>query len=275
MKKLLVIATLFATFSAAHAQHELSINASGGYYPLSFSLSNNGATSGNIGGGAGIGYYYNISKTFSLGAGLDLSFYGASVKYSQLNDTYTGYDNYERADFEFTANLTNFKEDISLLLLEVPLTARYSLPLGATNSLRFIGGFKLGLPMSAHYTASADNLKTEGRYEYEGQTYQDIPGIFESERMGKHSGSWDAKMSMQLTAEVAYRFAIGEKFGLSVGVYFNYGLNDLKGKNDAHPIAFNPAGNALYTSNGVLDSNLASSVKPMAFGLRLRFDSGL
>jgi hypothetical protein len=221
-----------------------------------------------------------LNKNWSIGTGADFSFYNASLKYNKFEDTHTGYDDSGKCDFTFMPKTDAFKEDVSALLLEIPLTLRYSLPFGETgNSLRFIGGFKFGFPLNCSYTTSFHNLRAEGTYELENQTYN-FNEVFGMVPTGKHSGNWDAKLSIQLTLEAAYRFAIGTKSGLSIGVYFNYGLNDMQSKKDAHPIAFDYQENAvnsndMYVSNSLLNSGFASSIRPMAVGLKVRFDLGL
>jgi len=278
MKTKLFISTLclLAIFGTVRAQHEFSFSPFAGLQSLSANLSDNGTTGGGFGGGAGIGYNYNFNKTWSVGLGLDLSYYSSSLKFDRLADAYRGYDAMEKTNFEFTANAIKFSENVSALLLDIPITARYALPVGDKgNSLRFIGGIKFGLPVNCSYTASADNLTTTGYYERENQTYEEIPGVFGSGQMTKHSGNWNAGIAIQLTLEAAYRLAIGPKSGLALGVYFNYGLNDMQNKTDAHPIAFDINGNNAYNSNSILNSKFASSIRPVSFGVKLRFDLGL
>ena len=276
MKNRLIIATFcfFAGLGTLQAQHELSFNAFGGYQPINLTFSQNGKTSGNIGFVAGIGYNYNINKQWSIGTGADLSLYSSSVDFAQLNDTHVDYDTFESTSFTFTADITNYKENVSMLLLEIPLTVRYTLPVGK-NSIYIMGGGKFGLPLSTNYTASAGNLTTTGGYYDENQVYHDVPEVFGTGKMEDQSGSWVANTSIQLTVEAAYRFAIGAKMGLSVGVFCNYGLNNMQSKNTEFPIAFNVNSNKPYSSNSIINSNLVSAVKPLAIGLKLRFDLGL
>ena len=277
MKKTIytLLALLAVTVAGAQtSKHEISVNGFGGIQGITGSLSNGGSFATGIGGGGGIGYHYNLNKSWSIGTGVDFSFYSATMEYAQLRDEHTGYDAIEETDFRFTAEATDFEESASALLLEIPLTARYSLPVGS-SSLRLTGGFKFGLPLSGNYTASAKQLHTEGYSEYEGVTYQEIPGVFVDEPMAEHTGTFEAGLSVQLTVEAAYRIVVAEKYGLSLGVYFNYGLNDMQSKSDGHPVAFDINGNKPYTSNSLLTSNLASSLRPMAFGVKLRFDLGL
>ena len=272
MKNKLITTTLclFAVVTV-YAQHEFSINAFGGMQPINFSITG-GTTSGAIDFGGGIGYNYNFSKEWSIGTGADFSFYNASLEMKQYNLEVN------TPNYDLTINATGYKEDISALLLEIPLTARYTLPI-EENSLQFTGGFKFGFPFSAKYTASADRLQTSGHFLLEDQTYRNVDDVFINEALTDQYDKWDAKMSIMLTIEAAYRFAIGEKYGFAVGVYFNYGFNDMQGSKDKYPV--NIAGlnadvtKAIYTYNSMLDTERASSIRPMAVGLKLRFDLGL
>jgi len=279
MKNKLITTTLclFAVVTV-YAQHEFSVNVFGGFQPINFSLTE-GTHSGSMGFGAGIGYNYNFNKSWSIGTGLDISSYGASMELGSYDKTIKYFDNSQAPLWDFKATATGLKEDMSALLLEIPLTARYTLPLDKTNSLQFIGGFKFGLPISSKYTVSANNLETRGYFWDEYMEYHDVWEVFRREAI-EESGSWDAKMSIMLTLEAAYRLAIGEDYGLSFGIYFNYGLNDMQGTKDKNPIDFPidfdvNSGKPPYSTNSVLDTGLASSIRPMAIGLRIRFDIGL
>ena len=273
MRNIVTILCFITVIGTAQAQHEFSINAFGGLQPVNLTLSKGGTNSGSFGGGAGVGYNYYFNNNWSIGTGAGLSFYATSIAFDSLDIIHEGYDQYEGTDFIFTAELDKFKEDVSVLLLEIPLTARYSLPFGE-NSLRLAGGVKFGLPLSHKYTVSADNLKTTGQYVYENWRYENIPGVFVDEKLAEYSDSWEANMAILLTLELSYRFAVGKKNGLAAGIYFNYGLNDMQGKNERQPVAFDIYRNKPYTNNSILNSGFASSIKPMAFGLKLSFDFG-
>lgn len=277
MKQKLIISTIAVLISItamAQSKHQFSVNVFSGLQSVQYNVEQNGTHSGNFGVGGGVGYTFNLNSSWGIGTGVDLSYYGASVKYNRLAETYNGYDPIENTNFIFQYSADNYEESQSALLLEIPLIARYSTPVGA-NSVRFSGGFKVGLPVNCKYTSSAGSLKTSGSYTYENQQYQNIPGVFGTAPLAEQSGKFELGVSFMLTLEAAYHIALSDRYGCSVGLYFNYGLNDMQSNKDKHTVAFTPTSTTPVTTNSVIDGSFVSSVRPFAVGLKLSFDLGL
>ena len=285
MKK--TIYTLFALLAvtvagAQTSTHELSVSGFGGLQGLSVSANNGGTASLGIGFGGGLGYAYNLNSQWSIVTGADFAYYSSDLKYGTLENTYEfGLNNNNTTDgatFKYTVD--NYEETQNALLVEIPVMARYTLPIGqGGQSLRFAAGAKIGLPLSAGYTASAARHKTtEVELEYENQTY----AFDEAKAVAEYDGDIDASMSMQIAIEAAYRIPVGEKMGMSIGVYFNYGLNSMQGRSDDHLVTFDTTQEIVNTqppqhtyNASALNTGLVSAFRPMAVGLKLRFDLGL
>ena len=127
-------------------KHELSIYGLVGYSPLLYTLSQEGAKSGGIGGGAGLGYTFNINPSLGLVVGVEMSTYSSEASYSSIPDTYkTGTGDNE---LKFSYSLNNYKETQNVTLFSIPIMAQYSLPVNSGGTIRFYasGGFKLGFP---------------------------------------------------------------------------------------------------------------------------------
>lgn len=272
MKKIIILVCglLITMMAAAQTKHELSVNAFGGLQTLNYKLNNGGKAGMSFGGGGGIGYAYNFSPKWSVASGIDVSLYNGSIEYATFNGVYKWQNSY----FEY-AN-TNYKENQSALFLEIPVLARYSI-----NALRFSGGLKFGFPMSAKYTASAEGHTTGDVYiDYDGQTYNF--SYLGAQEVSEQSGKFDISTAVQLYLEAAYRLALSEKNGLSFGLYFSYGLNSIQSKNDGDLVTYSTDAADLsgalpkYTYNSsMLNTGNVSSIRPMAIGIKVRFDLGL
>jgi len=291
MKKILYTALiLFATTSMVVAQtetienvtkHEFSVSAFGGLQSLQYDAKN-GSVSSSFGGGGGIGYFFNFNSKWSIGTGVDFSYYASSYEIAKFDGQYE-----ERNVATFDYTVTGYEESQSALMLEIPVLARFSLGLGAAqkNAMQFTAGVKVGFPMSANFTASAAGHKTNSaKLEYEDVTY-DFDDLFAPnapKKVAEYKGDFDASMAIQALVEIGYRMPIGEKMGLSIGGYFTYGLNDMQKTKDGELITYSTTNQDLTsnpptcTYNGsILHTKDASSIRPMGFGLKMRFSFGL
>lgn len=272
MKKtiILVCGLLITIVAAAQTKHELSVNAFGGLQTLNYKLSEGSKAAMGFGGGGGIGYAYNFSPNWSVASGIDVSLYNASIEYAAFNGMYKQQDSY----FKYTS--TNYQESQSALFLEIPVVARYSI-----NAFRFSAGLKFGFPMNARYTASADGHTTgDVHIDYENEDYNFSQSG--AQEINEQNGSFDISTAVQLHLEAAYRLALSEKNGLSFGLYFSYGLNNIQSKNNSDLVAYNTSATDLsnnqpkYTYNSsMLNTGDVSLIRPMAIGIKIRFDLGL
>jgi len=263
------------------AKHEFSIGVFGGLQSLQYNVTR-GDVSGGIGFGGGLGYFYNFNSQWSIGTGIDFSYYASSYEIAKFDEQYK-----ERNVAIFDYTVTGYEESQSALMLEIPVLARFSLGLGAAqkNAIQFTAGAKLGFPMSASYTASAAGHKTKtATLEYENVTYNfdELFAPNTPQKVSEQKGDFDAAMSIQLLAEVGYRMAIGEKNGLYFGAYFAYGLNDIQNTKNGEMITYSTTSSDLINKlpkptykESVLNTNTASSIRPMGFGLKVRFSFGL
>ncbi len=263
---------------SGQSKHELFVNGFGGLQTVTYSV--DGAdVSNRFGGGGGVGYAYNFNASWSILSGIDLSYYGAELTISKASlSTQQGANR-----FDYT--LSGFTEKQSLLMLEIPLLARYTLPLADKQALQFAVGCKLGIPVSTNYTGNAAGHQTNKVWlDFEATEYN-IDALFapnNPKSVNEYSGSYEANFSVQLHVEAGYRLAFTEKLAFYAGLYFNYGLNNMQKKSDAALVTFaddNPTLNSSppkYTySSGILDTDMVSEFRPMAIGLNLRFTFGL
>jgi hypothetical protein len=281
MKTKIFITTLcllcgLAIATAQTAKQELSAGIFGGMQGITASVNNDGKATAGFGFGGGIGYAFNFNSHWAVATGIDFGHYGSTLAYDKIESHYA--DNGVRFDYQ----MTNYEEKIAALLLEIPVMVRYSLPVGQNrHAIRFAAGVKLGVPMSKKYTASAEEFNTsQVIIDYDDPNG---PYLFNNPPVAlpEQKGDFDAALSVMVALEAAYRLPLSEKMGLSLGVFFHYGLNNMQSKNDRILITYSTDDSDLghrppqYSHNGTaLHTGLVSAFRPMAIGLKLRFDIG-
>jgi hypothetical protein len=271
--------------AATASKHELSIYGLGGYSPLSYTLPNNGTNSGGTGGGAGLGYTFNISPSLGIVTGVEMSIYASEASFGSVSSNYsvgTGNDL-----FRFTYSLSNYKETQSVTLFSIPVMAQYSLPVGSGGTMRFYvsGGFKLGFPISAKADISPGSASTDGYFANEDVEYEILPthGFANNISLPDTKKDIDLGFSAALALEAGLRFTLTDKIGLYTGLYFDYGLNSIQKVNDKHPLEYdlkhlseyNVVNEKPFLYNSVLNSGLVDKVNLLSVGLKVRISFNL
>lgn len=252
-------------------KHELSIYGLGGYSSVGYTLDGNGSKSNSIGGGAGLGYTFNINPSLGIVTGVEMTMYSSEASYDRLSKEYTTGTGEDLLRFTYSVN--NYKEAQSIRLFSIPLMAQYSLPLGG-GSTRFFasGGFKLGFPVTAKADITPGTATTLGYYAHEDITYVNLPqhGFVNNAKLPDVSRDIDLGFSASLALETGVRFALTDKIGLYTGLYFDYGLNSIQKVNDRHLLEYDVANESSFRYSSVLNTVLTDKVNLLSIGLKLR-----
>ena len=255
-------------------KHEYSAFGSLGMSFLLYDLYGGGETGDGNSTTLGLGYAYNFDtggeNQWAALTGLEYARYGGSATYSSLNERYTAYDNsgFPPSNMTFEYTIKNYQEEQSVTMLSIPLMARLttSLSLYQNSFVYFAGGMKIGIPITANATAKG-TLKSSGYYDYEDVTYIELPnhGFFSGEKV-THSSKIDAGIAAILTFESGMRFTVAKRSLLYAGLHFDLVLNDLKKKNELHPLNFS---NGVISSESLLNSVLADKLKAVCIGIKV------
>jgi hypothetical protein len=258
----------------ASSKHELSVYSMGGYSPMSYTLVNNGSTSSAIGGGAGVGYTFNISPSLGIVTGVEMATYSTEAKFDNVSDKYDGGTGNNR--FELSYYLKNYKETQNVKLFSVPVMAQYNIPLG-NSTVRFYasGGFKLGFPVSATADITPGTATTESYFLYEKVAYKELSqhGLVKDKALPEVGKDIDLGFSVALALEAGVRFLLTEKIDLYTGLYFDNSLNNVQKTNDRHLLEYeySPKVNeSRLNFNSVLNTGFTDKVNLMSIGLKLR-----
>jgi hypothetical protein len=257
--------------------HELSIYGLGGYSPLGYTLGDNGSKKGGMGGGAGLGYTFNISPSLGIVTGVEMTTYTAEASFDNLAKDYKDGTGINLLQFSYSLN--NYKETQNVTLFSIPVMAQYSMPFGG-DVMKFYasGGIKLGFPVSAEADITIPGtVTTSGRYEHEGVTYVNLEqhGFVSNATLPDVKKDIDLGVSAALALETGIRFTLTDKLNLYTGLYFDYGLNNIQKVNDRHVLEYDALKEPTFKYTSVLNTGSVDKVNPISVGLKVRVSLGL
>jgi hypothetical protein len=256
-------------------KHELSIYGMGGYSPVNLALDGSGSKSGSMGGGAGLGYTFNVNSSLGIVTGVEMGVYGTEVSFDNITGDYlSGTDIQE---MRFSYSLDGYSEKISITMLSIPLMAQYSLPLGG-GSTRFyaLAGLKLGFPASAKTDITPGTATTSGHYTHENVEYENLPqhGFVDNLPLPKVKLKLKPGFSTALALEAGLRFSLTGSIRLYTGWYLDYGLNSIQKTGNRHPLEYDPFNEREYKHSSLLNTGLVSKAKLFSTGLKLKIGIG-
>ena len=271
-------------FPSECSRHEFSVYTGGGLSSLNYDVTF-GEQRQRLGGHFGLGYQLFLSSNWAIGTGLELGLYRSSFEMDNLNFSFLTTD-FEGVDFEFRSIVNTFEERQRAILLQVPLMLSFQT--GDFQSKRrffMSAGGKIGLPIQGRYnnTLPLDNV---GYFAFENALYDTQTfmgfGHFPSR---KHEQNLDLRAAFLLSAEAGLKWRLNDRKSLYVGLYVDYGLNNIvKTQNGASPpsfIEFDASAQTPLVANSIMYSqytptgsdvtqNFTDHVKPIAIGIRVR-----
>ena len=206
---------------------ELSFYFGGGLSGLGYKP-DAGSQSMGIGGMFGVGYTWFVSGRWGIVTGIEAALYKADFSADKAYDgNYYAMSGSKPEtignDFEFSYEYSDYKEKQSALFLQIPVMAQFQ-----TGRFFASAGVKIGIPASVKFDVKSSNLTTSGYFPAEHQTYNDLPdrGLG---NIGAKSYSGDIDLSILYSAafEAGGQWFLGRRTNLYVGVWLDYGLNNL------------------------------------------------
>jgi hypothetical protein len=252
-------------------KHELSISCFGGYSPIKFALDNSGKKSGVMGGGAGIGYTFNINPSLGILTGVEMSVYGAEASFDNISGDYSSGTGEQ--EMRFFYSLSGYSEKISLTMLSIPVMAQYSLSIGGGSTKFYAAaGLKLGFPSSATADVKPGTAITYGHYAHEDVEYRDLPqhGFVTDLLLPDVKQKLKPGFSTALALETGLRFTLTDKIDLYTGCYLDCGLNSIQKTRDRHPLEYDPFNETTFKHSSVFDASQVSKATLLSAGLKLK-----
>jgi hypothetical protein len=271
-------------YDFGHYKQEITFHAGGGLSTLTYKISD-GKRSNGFGGEFGVSYTHRWTKDYmnhwGIHTGIGLGIYNAKA---QLNDDVKTEQLNLRDDeddiFDLHTTFFNYQETQQLIYLNIPVMLQYRI-----DWLYAMAGVKVGIPVSGKSKSKDAILTNKADYTGLGITKERVPsqGIGEFKNKG-YNGKLDMGFTAMLSAETGVNIHLDKqhKRSLRVGLYFDYGLNDIKQKNKTPAINFDPHNPKKFTANSVLASN-SDNTKPspftdkvnlIALGVKVRYSFG-
>lgn len=272
----LIISIASAQENSNESPHQLTLSAVG---ILSKQLDKPTLGKANTENGyqVGVGYRYYLTPKWSLGSGLDYQYYKTNIYLTTLTDRYNTTD-LEGDSFEYRYTATGYSENQKMHYLAIPLNIQFETT-GPASWYANVG-MKVGFNISANYETSIDELKTSGYYPQWNVELHDPTFIGFGTWSDFNAQKQDLKLKTQfmLTAESGIKLQMNAKNNLYVGLYINYGLNDLNQSNsNENPIVYNtnnPEEPILHSLLYASDSKGASYLNKyslFSFGIKLNW----
>jgi hypothetical protein len=251
-------------------KYEISVALGGLGSYLDYSTSNGHLVPGN-GFNAGLRYAYYLNKNISLGIGAEYQSYSSSATFASISGRYTTTD-IEDESFQFRYRANNIREKQKLGYVNIPINIQYE-TLGLTR-LYLAAGAKIGFSASGTYETSIDKTITRGYYpQYDVVLGQPAFAGFGTFDDVKTKQDLDTEISYSATFETGIKQILSEKSSLYIGLYLDYGLNDVYDKSSSkNLVQYNTTEVPVKLQyNSVLDSRYTDDLRLISYGLKLRF----
>ncbi len=247
----------------ANAQ-QWSVALRGGLQGLQYKV-DNAKINQQAGGGIHIGYRIPVKANWQLLTGVGADYYSTRATLSDNTSFQSNEIDAVGSGFQYSVETVGYEEKLDFFALTVPLTLQYEA--SGKNRWQANGGVKFVLPFRASLEARADQLTQSAYYPDYNLTVEDLPQHgFGTTNNWTDETKRSLNAGIAATAGIGYGFDLGKKWGLSLGLFADYGLTNMR-KEESQ-------GNAVYYNNGKARAagtiNMVDNVRLMAFGLQVR-----
>ena len=274
IRRIIALAICFTAITVESVAQELGIDLSGGLQGTQYSLQNGKATL-LPGGSLGLSYAFRLGRNWNLLTGVAGGIYRTQAT---LQDG-TAFTSYQVDDagsaFQYTVKTTGYKETQQFIAASIPVLFQYHTAGPHTQWYLSAGGRAL-LPLTANVQLSAKQVSLTGYYPDYNIQVSNVPQHgFGTINNWKASQTVQLKPSAVLSAATGFGFRLSPGTGLYIGIYVDYGLTELKSRNDSMPFTtYSPTGISQLQANSVLKMPIAGQMTLLSFGLQVRFGFG-
>ena len=252
-------------------KHEYSIAIGGPFSYLDYQVTHGEIVPGN-GINAGLRYSYYLNEGLSVGLGVEYQSYNSDVKFHQLSGAYAATDA-ENESFQFRYQVENLREEQKLGYINIPIGIQFETP--GTTKFYISGGAKIGFAVNGNYETTMQNLTTSGYYpQYNVELFApSFAGFASTDNVKIGKQNLNTEISYSTTIETGLKQLIGEKSSIYIGVYLDYGLNNIydKNENDRNLVQYSSDVPVNLKYNSVLDSQYTDDFTLISYGIKLRF----
>ncbi|MBF4516844.1 outer membrane beta-barrel protein [Flavobacterium sp. ANB] len=251
-------------------KQEISISVGGPFSFVNATLAGGSTVPGN-GISAGLRYSYYLNEGLSIGFGVEYQTYNTDIKFKYLAGQYNTVDA-EDESFQFRYRATNLREEQKLAYVNVPIGIQFETP-GSTK-LYVAAGAKIGFATSGSYETRIQNLTTSGYYpQYNVELFSPaFAGFASTDNIKTSKQDIDTDVSYSATFETGLKQNLGDRSSFYIGLYLDYGLNDIYDKSEnKNLVQYNAQLPVQLGYNSVFDSSYARDMRLVSYGIKLRF----
>ncbi len=278
---------IFFAMTTVQAQEKgfyLTLDGGLGWTNLGYDL-NGGSTKGGLGYGGGIGAQYFFNRHWGVSLSGEIFVFNTQSLFSDKSFTFQNQIDDEGDIYDLKIRLRDWKESQTTTFLEIPLMLMYQHKFGKKemHGLYFGIGPKVQIPINSTYKTEGlitnSALYHDWELPFEEGSSSDLPQHgYSTNKDRPFSGDNELKTGFAIAGEIGALFGLSRRVDLTLGVMADYGLTDIKNKNED---LLGPTGgqqtsvvaeNVFY--NGVLNSNQADKINTMSvrgkIGLRIK-----
>jgi len=275
MKQIISILTLsltcFGTMAQEFNRSEVSVNLGAGVsgfqtQPTRGSENQSWTTT------FGAGYHLFFNPNWGIGTGLNFAVYNGGISIPEYAKNQLTFNKQTDEVLDFQVYVPDYKETQQVTMATIPLMLQYQSK-GKTIIYGAVGA-KAGIPLSAK-VRSKGHINTAA-YDENLDMLEDMPeeGFVLDQPFPKDKADFDLKVAFMASAELGVKRILVNRMNLYLGLYFDYGLNDiLKRKpesgNSPNLVVYQPETPAIFAYNTAVNS-FAKQVKPFAIGFTAR-----
>ena len=221
----------------------------------------------------GAGYHLFFNPKWGIGTGLGIAVYNGGISIPDYGKNQLTYNQLTNDVLDFQVYVPNYRETQQAMMATIPLMLQYQ-SVGKTIFYGAVGA-KAGIPLFAK-ARQKGIISTAGWYENLQVMYENMPdyGFVLEQPFPKEKADIDLNVAFMASAEVGIKRLLVNRMNLYLGLYFDYGLNDiLKRQPDAggspNLVVYQPDTPAIFAYNTAVNS-FAKQVKPFAVGFTAR-----
>lgn len=251
-------------------KHSFSVMAGGPFSYVDYDLKEGNLNPGN-GMLLGLRYSYYLNENWSIGIGAEYQTFNSSARLGSVSGNYMTTDSGGET-FEFRYTVNNLNEEQSLKYINIPLNLQYE---GADYPSFYASvGAKAGFALKSTYETSIENLSTSGYYpQYDAELFD--PRFMGFGNLGSvNTGNQDLDLNISYIAtfEAGIKQFEDEKSTVYIGLYFDYGFNNILKKDSNKQIVEYPESVPVSLKyNSILNTSYTSEAKIMAYGIKVRY----
>ena len=277
---ILAAVALTVSVSAQQSEHDnyVGVNFGGGLNSMLYKPAN-GTQGLGFGFDAGLHYGHFFNKTVGLGVGAQFSWANAYATYN-WNEVTKGltHPSNPNTPYNLTTGFNDFKERQNIGVLSIPVEVLFRKTLN--DRAAFIGGVGLSLdiPLYGKYIAKGGSYSTTGVFPALGNyTIENMPEHGFSTYTTTQDAKWNnrAKVGGSVIADLGFRVALNDNWGMYFGLYAGYGFTNLLGEEKTEEmLMINAADPAVIDYRGTFDSRETDKANLLRCGVKVAIDFG-